>query len=914
MASQEEVSFRCKMCQFMANSKVDIADHFMEIHAAVEVVDTNAPNSSAPSQSKSPEKSKTGDIDISAIKKEVTAIKEVKKPQTKVKTASRSKPGFRGNAIRSTISHLVRAAEQQAQGTSKSRVKPSVTVKFVGKTSNIVDRELRQHKKKRKFDDFVMYNDDDIVIAKTAKLSTDSNENGTQVPTPRPRSKSQVRKRELAEKISKIKVKDFKVLTLSISGQEFTAKVEEHLQIWLDKWNEKNNSKAAKCDHENCGLELDQSQMLLHKQCHIKNYYGFRCPHCDFMHSRWRNMKCHVYNLHKGRQLLKCDWAGCTEAFTILAGLKRHMQRDHIQQKLIKEYTPGLEQSKDTQDGEEQVGEKQVGEKQGGKVQDGEKQDDEGQVGEEQVGEEQVGETQDGEKQDGEEQQVGEKQGGEEQDAGKQDGGEQDCETQDDETQDDETQVQEAQDDETQVQETQHDETQVEAKPAKGALNVTKQQLTKVDGHVIRKKSKKKKKEREEITLKDLKKRKRRFEPLPWRPTCSVCEMKYIALDKLDDHLEQHVVPEEEEKVKCTECGIVTDNRSSLKAHMQKCHPRMLKVYRCDQCKYAGDRQFDFQKHLITHCDTKPCMCEVCGKLMSTVYNLKVHRLRVHATDAEKTIHCQHCTYRCANIIVLKDHMRFQHNLMWNGDCYKSDEKLRRYKCDLCSYVGRKESSLQFHMRVHTENRQFPCNLCAYASKTKNNLFLHMRTHGGMKPVKCPQCEYRGATNKVVNEHVLSKHSCLRPYRCPCGWSTSYSGNMWKHVQMHREKDDGYRSVAMKMYGSPKMKKGELKQGQVKEESPSNDTVIATIVQDLEGVEHREELQLNNLAEAVCMAADKGNLQHGGGQDASHLQTTQAANFLSKLAHAVSTGQVDKQMPEQTTEGADQTIEDLVLW
>ena len=131
---------------------------------------------------------------------------------------------------------------------------------------------------------------------------------------------------------------------------------------------------------------------------------------------------------------------------------------------------------------------------------------------------------------------------------------------------------------------------------------------------------------------------------------------------------------------------------------------------------------------------------------------------------------------------------------------------------------------------------------------------------------------------------------------------------------MHREKDDGYRSVAMKMYGSPKMKKGELKQGQVKAESPPNDNVIATIVRDLEGVEHREELQLNNLAEAVCMAADKGNVQHGGGQVASHLQTTQAANFLSKLAHAVSTGQVDKQMPEQTTEGADQTIEDLVLW
>ena len=126
---------------------------------------------------------------------------------------------------------------------------------------------------------------------------------------------------------------------------------------------------------------------------------------------------------------------------------------------------------------------------------------------------------------------------------------------------------------------------------------------------------------------------------------------------------------------------------------------------------------FDYRKHLLTHGDTKPCMCETCGKLMSTRYNLKVHRLRVHATEEEKTINCEHCSYRCADNIVLKDHMRFQHNLMWNGDVYKDSDQLRTYKCELCSYVGKKEKSLNYHMRVHTENRQFHCTICSYASK-----------------------------------------------------------------------------------------------------------------------------------------------------------------------------------------------------
>ena len=47
-----------------------------------------------------------------------------------------------------------------------------------------------------------------------------------------------------------------------------------------------------------------------------------------------------------------------------------------------------------------------------------------------------------------------------------------------------------------------------------------------------------------------------------------------------------------------------------------------------------------------------------------------------------------------------------------------------------------------------------------------------------------------GATNKVINQHVMSKHTNEKPFKCTvCDWSTCYSGNLWTHMQIHKKKD-----------------------------------------------------------------------------------------------------------------------------
>ncbi|XP_071491748.1 uncharacterized protein [Diadema antillarum] len=269
---------------------------------------------------------------------------------------------------------------------------------------------------------------------------------------------------------------------------------------------------------------------------------------------------------------------------------------------------------------------------------------------------------------------------------------------------------------------------------------------------------------------------------------CDVCHAKYNQEDVMLSHKYAHF-REGSEQIHCTECSnFVAEAEDVIRMHMSAEHRHMLQLHRCDKCNFSSNRYHDLKKHRIVHTGAKDYMCDKCGKCTTTPYNLKVHYRRMHATDQEKNIKCISCEYRCADKAVLKDHIRQKHGLLINGDEYQNPRAMLLFPCTMCPYIGRKQSSLDYHMRIHKENRQFKCHLCPYASKTKNNLVLHIRTHEGMQPVKCPHCDFRGATNKIISEHVMCKHAKARPYQCNiCHWTTAYSGNMWKHVDTHQK-------------------------------------------------------------------------------------------------------------------------------
>ena len=182
---------------------------------------------------------------------------------------------------------------------------------------------------------------------------------------------------------------------------------------------------------------------------------------------------------------------------------------------------------------------------------------------------------------------------------------------------------------------------------------------------------------------------------IKWMPTCGKCAAVYDTTEELDNHILLHE-DDAEGRISCSECKEYF-KADELRPHMKKQHKRRINPFRCVLCEFSSNRRHDVKKHMYCHEGVKRFQCHLCGKLMSTPYNLKIHRLRVHATEAEKNILCTLCGFKCANRAVLKDHMRHKHDLCMSGQSRSSTSKTHypTFPCKQCDYVGKKESSLK---------------------------------------------------------------------------------------------------------------------------------------------------------------------------------------------------------------------------
>ncbi|XP_072013902.1 uncharacterized protein [Amphiura filiformis] len=266
---------------------------------------------------------------------------------------------------------------------------------------------------------------------------------------------------------------------------------------------------------------------------------------------------------------------------------------------------------------------------------------------------------------------------------------------------------------------------------------------------------------------------------------CVKCNAEFKTMPDVDAHMERHII-----RIKCTECEAYFDDEALLKNHVKENHSRMLHTNRCQLCSYSCLNSADLKTHMYSHENTV-FECDLCGRVCANPKTLKSHRMRKHPDLFQnKNLVCIYCGMVFANDVLLQDHIRNKHKMRLNGQRRVNRREELKFPCNHCGFVANRQTSLQYHMRVHVENRPYKCTHCPYASKTRNNLILHIRTHKALAPLECPHCDFRGATNKVIQQHITSKHTNERPFKCTvCPWSTCYSGNLWKHMRMHKEKD-----------------------------------------------------------------------------------------------------------------------------
>eukprot|EP00057_Strongylocentrotus_purpuratus_P018485 XP_011672959.1 PREDICTED: zinc finger protein 37 [Strongylocentrotus purpuratus] len=261
---------------------------------------------------------------------------------------------------------------------------------------------------------------------------------------------------------------------------------------------------------------------------------------------------------------------------------------------------------------------------------------------------------------------------------------------------------------------------------------------------------------------------------------CDLCLSKFKDENTMEAHKKEHETSQEK-MLFCPDCGNVCDGSEMLKNHYRNEHKRKLMRHQCEQCPFATDKFYQMNAHLAIHTGQKGVMCDQCGKWLANQYNLKVHEYRKHSSKEQMTVTCSACPYKCADKSILRDHIKQHHKSMLKNPIY--------HNCPHCDYVGHKRQSLEFHMRIHMEQRRFKCHLCPYASKTKNHLKIHMQTHDGFQSASCPDCNFKAASKKRLSEHIMRRHLDVEPYLCKvCGWRTAYSGNMWKHINQHKKK------------------------------------------------------------------------------------------------------------------------------
>ena len=139
--------------------------------------------------------------------------------------------------------------------------------------------------------------------------------------------------------------------------------------------------------------------------------------------------------------------------------------------------------------------------------------------------------------------------------------------------------------------------------------------------------------------------------------------------------------------------------------------------------------------------------CEVCGKYLTTKFNLKIHFSTVHKESKDHICHICKCMLFWNTKINAKSTHRFRWN---NFFCSLSGAKAFAYKITLANHVS----------FVHEKtNKKFQCAICDYMANSDYNLNFHIKTvHYKIRDHCCDRCGKRFSCPQALKKHYFKFH------------------------------------------------------------------------------------------------------------------------------------------------------------
>ncbi|EDW01630.1 transcriptional repressor CTCFL [Drosophila grimshawi] len=185
------------------------------------------------------------------------------------------------------------------------------------------------------------------------------------------------------------------------------------------------------------------------------------------------------------------------------------------------------------------------------------------------------------------------------------------------------------------------------------------------------------------------------------------------------------------------------------------------KPFKCDQCNYTSNRQFDLRRHKLRHARVKPIegyifKCSECQFATKWKRNMRRH-MQTHEktvaahkveeeeeeTEAEAEAEAEQTIeeYFVEVIngsetepevdLVVEEAQQPAVSVVLPTDQF---EKNKRFKCDLCRYTSKRLFDIRRHKRTHTrvkviDGKGFKCDECNFITKWKRNMGRHMKKH-----------------------------------------------------------------------------------------------------------------------------------------------------------------------------------------
>lgn len=264
------------------------------------------------------------------------------------------------------------------------------------------------------------------------------------------------------------------------------------------------------------------------------------------------------------------------------------------------------------------------------------------------------------------------------------------------------------------------------------------------------------------------------------------CNATFQTSIELSRHY-QEMKGNETHQWQCDHCKKTYSTRQSLRGHLQKKNPH--NQFRCQECNGIFLGKMSYRSHIrkIHKTDSNE-VCLKCGKAFPDRKELNFHKKTIHA--GEMTFFCHICGRNMYTKINLEYHIRVH-------------TQERPFKCTIegCEKAFKQDGQLNRHILTHSSEQNYSCDVCGIKIKSKYYLNQHRKIHFYDKRFKCDECDMTFARPIYIKEHKKQCHmEDDIPPVCPtCGKSFKNQKCLTVHMKTHKETKFGC-SLCEKMF------------------------------------------------------------------------------------------------------------------